>query len=85
MENLISFSGLSDILRTAIKLSMFPVKDIAEKVGMSKSGLYCFSSKQTNISTEKGDLLLAFFKQYDPKTLNVSTELFLKSSNGIGS
>lgn len=79
MENLISFSGLADILRIAIKFSMFSKKDIAEKVGMSKSGLYCFTSKQNNISIEKGDLLLTFFKEYDSKTLEVATNLYLNN------
>ena len=37
MNNLINFSGLEDIIRTAIKLSIFTAKEIADYLGIKAS------------------------------------------------
>ena len=70
-EKTLSFNGLESALRTAIKLSMFSVKDIAENVGMSVNGVYSFTSMRNHISADKGDAIINFLKEKDPKTFEV--------------
>jgi hypothetical protein len=71
-EKTISFNGLESALRTAIKLSMFSVKDIAESLDMSVNGLYSFTSKRNHISADKGDKIINFLKEKDPQTFKVA-------------
>lgn len=78
MKNLINFSGLEEIIRTAIKLSLFSARDIAEEIKMSNSGMYCFTSGQNHISVNKGDEILSFLKDNDPMALQAATDLYFK-------
>lgn len=77
MDKQITFNGLEDILRTAIKLSDFAIKDLASAAQMSKSGIYCFTSKQNHISVEKGDALIKYIQEKDPQALKLATDLYL--------
>ena len=85
MEKLINFSDLEAILRTAIKLSCFSAKKLAEVANMSKSGFYCFTSGKNHISTDKGDTILAYLREKDPKCIDLAANLhFLWYSVGVG-
>lgn len=75
MEKQINFSDLEAILRTAIKLSHFTAKDLAEVANMSKSGFYCFASGKNHISTDKGDMILAYLREKDPKCIDLAANL----------
>ena len=75
MEKLINFSDLEAILRTAIKLSRYSTKELAEVANMSKSGFYCFTSCKNHISTDKGDKILAFLREKDPKCIDLAANL----------
>lgn len=79
MEKQINFSDLEAILRTAIKLSCFSAKDLAEVANMSKSGFYCFTSGQNHISIDKGDLIINHLKENNPQALSIATKLYLNN------
>ena len=78
MDKSINFSDLEMILRKAIKLSDYSIKELADVAGMSKSGLYCFVSGQNHISAEKGDLIINYLKENNPQTLRVAADLYFK-------
>ena len=79
MDKTINFSDLEMILRKAIKLSDYSIKELADVSGMSKSGLYCFISGQNHISVEKGDLIINYLKENNPQALSVATNLYLNN------
>ena len=79
MNNLITFSGLEDIIRTAIKLSSISTREIAKKIMMSNSGMYCFTRGQNHISISKGDKIIEFLKLNDPMALQSALNLYFNN------
>lgn len=79
MNNLITFSGLEEIIRTAIKLSCFSASEIAEKICMSNSGMYCFTSGKNHISVSKGDEIIDFLKSNCPMALQAAINVYFNN------
>lgn len=75
MKELITFSQLEEVLRTAIKLSRFSAREIADKILMTSSGMYCFTTRKNHISISKGDEIIAFLKDNDPLALDASIHI----------
>lgn len=75
-KNPFTFSGLEEILRNAIRLSKFTTKEIAEKVGMSQSGLYSFMSGKNHISVENGDKIIAFLSENSLAAMRFALDVY---------
>lgn len=76
MDKQVCFSDLEAILRNAIKLSRYSIKDLAIIADMSKSGLYGFSNGKKHISIERGDLLIKYLEENNPQALKVATNMY---------
>ena len=79
MKNYTTFAETEALLQTAIGLPGSSVKDIAAATSIKPCTLYKWKTSNAHLSPSKADTLLLYFKNNEPKRLQLA-ELYLSAN-----